>query len=171
MTKLKSSKLIKEQKQQLLKQLLTKVNLFLLFSHTQVKVNQFQSFKKELKKVGKDDKPIFLKVYKNTLLKKALQYSQFAKMTDTVSGCLFTVFSEQGSLSVFKTLYQLSKKHKLVFQSGFFENKLLDLTTFQKLALLPSKESLLLQLLGCLQLVFFSLLQTLKSIETVVVKN
>ena len=164
---LSSIQLQKQKKVIQIKNELSDVDFLFLITYSKLKVVDFQNLKKSLKKLQQQHLSIDLKVYKNTLFKRAIANTKWEQISNFLSGSLFAIIGKQSNLSVIKEINRFVNQHKLVtFKTGFFDNQLLDLVHFQELALLPSQEELLARLLGSLQFPLLHLLLSLKAILT-----
>jgi large subunit ribosomal protein L10 len=96
-------------------------------------------------------KGVSLSVWKNTLVRKALQGTPFEVVQEQMVGPLLYGFSED-PIAAAKVLADFSKTHeKLFIQVGVYAGKALQAGDVKKLADIPTKEVLLSQLLGLLQ--------------------
>ena len=94
------------------------------------------------------DQGVYLRVLKNTLVRRAAQGTQFEPLTDSMVGPLIYGISADPIASA-KVLQNFAKtQDKLVITAGLYNGKLLDLAGVKALATIPSRNELLSQLLG-----------------------
>lgn len=94
------------------------------------------------------DQGVYLRVLKNTLVRRAVQGTQFEPLTDSMVGPLIYGISADPIASA-KVLQNFAKtQDKLVITAGLYNGKLLDLAGVKALATIPSRDELLSQLLG-----------------------
>ncbi len=100
-----------------------------------------------LRKLAKE-KDVEIKVYKNRLVKKAIENTEFSSLSSTLVGANMFAFY----LSAAKVLYDFSKKHKQVeLISGIVEQKVADKSEIMDIATLPTYEEALTMLATSLQ--------------------
>jgi large subunit ribosomal protein L10 len=94
---------------------------------------------------------VYLRVVKNTLVRRAVEGSIFASLADQMKGPLIYSVSED-PVAAAKVLNDFAKTNdKLVLKAGSYAGKLLDKAGVQELAAIPSRDELLAQLLGIMQ--------------------
>ena len=94
---------------------------------------------------------VTISVLKNTLARRAVAGSAFEVAGDQMTGPLIYGFSED-AVAAAKVMAEFSKiNDKLVLRSGVYAGKSLDVDGVKQLASIPSKEVLLVQLLGLMQ--------------------
>lgn len=94
---------------------------------------------------------VYLRVVKNTLVRRAVEGSVFASLADQMKGPLIYGVSED-PVAAAKVLNDFAKTNdKLVLKAGSYAGKLLDKAGVQELAAIPSRDELLAQLLGIMQ--------------------
>ena len=95
------------------------------------------------------------KVYKNTLVRKALNELGITEFDNDLNGTTATVFcsDETSGAAVFakETKANPALAEKIVPKCAYVEKKYLDKDGVKALAAIPSKEILIARLLGCLQ--------------------
>jgi len=137
----------KEQKKKIiddLKEKITRQKAIVFIDFAGVKVEDMFNLRKNLKKVDSQ-----LKVAKKTLINLALKDSGLKADIDKLEGEVGMVFGYKDEISSAKTIYQFSKKNpSLKILGGFFENEFKSAEDFIVLAQLPSKEELLVRLVG-----------------------
>ncbi|MBR0568057.1 50S ribosomal protein L10 [Azoarcus sp. L1K30] len=94
---------------------------------------------------------VYLRVLKNTLVRRAIAETQFAGLSDQLVGPLIYGISED-PVAAAKVLNDFAKGNdKLVLKAGSYAGKTLDKAAVQALASIPSREELLAKLLGVMQ--------------------
>lgn len=112
-----------------------------------LKVAEIQAIKKVLKAQG-----IVLKVYKKTLIARALKSAGVTVDVDQFKGSLGVVFDEASEIGAPKFTVQAANKFDaLKILGGIFEHKFAAVADVKALAQIPTRDELLSQLLGVLQ--------------------
>jgi large subunit ribosomal protein L10 len=94
---------------------------------------------------------VYLRVLKNTLVRRAVADTSFAGLADQMVGPLIYAFSAD-AVAAAKVLQDFAKGNdKLVLKAGCYGGKVLDKAGVQALASIPSREELLAKLLGVMQ--------------------
>lgn len=94
---------------------------------------------------------VFLRVLKNTLVRRAIADTQFAGLSDQLVGPLIYGISED-PVAAAKVLNDFAKGNdKLVLKAGSYAGKTLDKDAVKALASIPSRDELLAKLLGVMQ--------------------
>lgn len=94
---------------------------------------------------------VYLRVLKNTLVRRAVQDTPFAALADQMVGPLIYSVSAD-PVAAAKILNDFAKTNdKLQLKAGCYAGKVLDKAGVQALATIPSREELLAKLLGVMQ--------------------
>ncbi|THF63915.1 50S ribosomal protein L10 [Pseudothauera nasutitermitis] len=94
---------------------------------------------------------VYLRVLKNTLVRRAIADTPFAGLSDQLVGPLIYGISED-PVAAAKVLNDFGKGNdKLVLKAGSYAGKVLDQDGIKALASIPSREELLAKLLGVMQ--------------------
>lgn len=94
---------------------------------------------------------VYLRVLKNTLVRRAIAETPFAGLSDQLVGPLIYGISED-PVAAAKVLNDFAKGNdKLVLKAGSYAGNTLDKAGVQALASIPSREELLAKLLGVMQ--------------------
>ena len=94
---------------------------------------------------------VYLRVLKNTLVRRAVADSAFAGLAEQMTGPLIYGISTD-PVAAAKVLNDFAKTNdKLVVKAGCYAGKVLDKAGVQALASIPSREELLAKLLGIMQ--------------------
>ena len=102
--------------------------------------------RKELREAG-----VEYTVIKNTLLKRAIAGTELEGMSKVLEGTTALAVSNDDVVAPAKVLYDFSKEHDyFTIKGGFVEGKVVSVAELEKLATMPSKETLLCMLLYAL---------------------
>src|SRR5574337_244998 len=94
---------------------------------------------------------VYLRVLKNTLVRRAVVDTPFAPLAEQMTGPLIYGLSED-PVAAAKVLNDFAKTNdKLVLKAGCYAGKVLDKEGVKVLASIPSREELLAKLLGVMQ--------------------
>jgi large subunit ribosomal protein L10 len=94
---------------------------------------------------------VYLRVLKNTLVRRAIAETPFSGLSDQLVGPLIYGISED-PVAAAKVLNDFAKTNdKLVLKAGSYAGNTLDKAALQSLASIPSREELLAKLLGIMQ--------------------
>ena len=110
-------------------------------------VEQDTALRVELRKAN-----VIYKVYKNTMIKRAVEGTEFEALTVDLEGPTAIAISKEDATAPGRTLANLAKKMKaLELKAGVIEGTYYDAKGMQVVATIPSREELLSKLLGSLQ--------------------
>lgn len=94
---------------------------------------------------------VYLRVLKNTLVRRAVADTPFAELSSHMVGPLIYSISAD-PVAAAKVLNDFAKTNdKLILKAGSYAGKVLDAAAVQALANIPSREELLAKLLGVMQ--------------------
>lgn len=94
---------------------------------------------------------VYLRVLKNTLVRRAVEGTSFAALADQMVGPLVYAASED-AVAAAKVLHQFAKKDdKIIIKAGSYNGELMDVSQVSDLASIPSREELLSKLLFVMQ--------------------
>jgi len=111
-----------------------------------IEVGDLTGLRKKARESG-----VYLRVLKNTLVRRAVADTPFADLAEQMSGPLIYSFSAD-PVAAAKVLHDFAKGNdKLVLKAGCYGGKVLDKAGVQALASIPSREELLAKLLGVMQ--------------------
>ena len=96
-------------------------------------------------------KGVVYKVYKNNLVRIALNNIGITGLDDKLTGTLAVAFSNNDEIAAAKTIVDEKFKGKMAFKFGLLGTDILDAAGVEQLSKMPSKEMLIAQLLGLLQ--------------------
>ena len=110
------------------------------------------------------DSGVYLKVLKNTLVRRAVQDTPFSGLADKMSGPL-TYGMGPDPVAVAKVLNDFAKgNEKFVIMAGGMHNSLMTARDVSALATMPSREELLAILMGTMQAPIAKFVQTLNEV-------
>lgn len=111
-----------------------------------IEVGDLTRLRKQARESG-----VYLRVLKNTLVRRAVADTPFAGLADHMVGPLIYSVSAD-PVAAAKVLNDFAKTNdKLVLKAGSYAGKVLDKAGVQALASIPSREELLAKLLGVMQ--------------------
>lgn len=123
-------------------------------------VEEDTKLRKELREAG-----VVYKVYKNTLLKRAFEGTDFAQVDESLEGPTAVAFSYEDATAAARVIKKISKDAKtLEFKCGVVGGKLYDAKGMELIATIPSRDELLSRLLGSMQSPIANLARVLKQI-------
>ena len=109
---------------------------------------------------------VYLRVLKNTLVRRAVEGTPFSGLANEMVGPLvFGISSDP--VSAAKVLSDFAKANdKFIIKAGAMPNQVMDVKAVQALASLPSREELLAKLLGTMQAPVAKFVRTLNEVPT-----
>ena len=114
---------------------------------------------------------VYLRVVKNTLVRRALVGTGFEGLSDKLVGPLIYGISKD-PVAAAKLLNDFAKANdKLVIKAGAMPNYVMDAAGVKALATMPSREELLSKLLGTMQAPIAQVVRTLNEIPTKFVRG
>ena len=107
---------------------------------------------------------LYLRVLKNTLVRRAVKGTPFERLTDQLAGPLMYGIARD-PVSGAKVLAEFAKENELfVIKGGAMPNAMMSSTDVKALATMPSREELLAKLAGTLQAPIAKLARTLNEV-------
>ena len=114
---------------------------------------------------------VYLRVLKNTLVRRAVDGTPFEKLHSAMVGPLIYGVSKD-PVSAAKVLFDFAKANdKLVIKAGAMANYVMDANGVKALASMPSREELLAKLLGTMQAPITQFVRTLNEVPTKFVRG
>jgi len=114
---------------------------------------------------------VYLRVLKNTLVRRAVAGSPFEALSSQMTGPLMYAVS-QDPVSAAKVFASFAKTNdKLVIAGGALPNNVLDVEGVKALATMPSREELLAKLMGTMQAPVTQFVRTLNEVPTKFVRG
>jgi large subunit ribosomal protein L10 len=109
---------------------------------------------------------VYLRVLKNTLVRRAVGGTAFSGLADEMVGPLVFGISAD-PVAVAKVLNDFAKANeKFVIKAGAMPNQVMNAKSIQALASMPSREELLAKLLGTMQAPIAKFVRTLNEVPT-----
>jgi large subunit ribosomal protein L10 len=93
---------------------------------------------------------VVYKVFKNNLMRRALNNIGVTDLDEKLVGTLAVAFSYKEEVTAAKIIRDEKFGNKMMFKFGLLGNTVLDAADIEKLSKMPSKETLIAQLLGLL---------------------
>lgn len=110
-------------------------------------VEQDTKLRKQLREAG-----VVYKVYKNTLMKRAFEGTDYAQLNDLLEGPTAIAFSKEDATAAARELNKFAKEAEaLEFKGAVVEGTFYDAEGVKALANIPSRDELISKLLGSLQ--------------------
>ena len=110
-------------------------------------VEQDTQLRKQLREAG-----VVYKVYKNTLVKRAIAGTEFEPMTEQLEGPTAIAIRKEDATAPARILANFAKTaDALELKCGVVEGTYYDINSIQTIATIPSREELLSKLLGSMQ--------------------
>ena len=110
-------------------------------------VAQDTELRKQLREAG-----IIYKVYKNTMIKRAIEGTEFEGLTDCLEGPSAIAISKEDATAPARILCKFAKDaQKLELKGGVVEGNVYDVAGLTELSKIPSREEFLSKLLGSMQ--------------------
>ncbi len=107
---------------------------------------------------------LYLRVLKNTLARRAVQGTPFAKLADQMTGPLMYGIA-QDPVAGAKVLAEFAKENELfVIKGGAMQNAVMSAKDIKTLATMPSREELLAKLMGTMQAPVAKLVRTMNEV-------
>lgn len=114
---------------------------------------------------------VYLRVLKNTLVRRAVAGTPFEVLTDKLAGPLIYGISTD-PVAAAKLLNDFAKgNEKLIIKAGAMPNYVMDVAGVKALATMPSREELLSKLLGTMQAPIATFVRTLNEVPTKFVRG
>ena len=137
-----------------------KASAAVLVDYRGLTVEEDTRLRKALREAG-----VVYKVYKNTYLKRAFEGSVFTELNQHLEGPTAIAFGIDDATAPARVIAEFAKKApKLEFKGGVVEGVYYDVKGLEKVALIPSRETLISKLLGSLQSPITNLARVLNQI-------
>lgn len=125
---------------------IAKAQTVVLAEYNGIKVADLTALRRKAREAG-----VFLRVVKNTLVRRAVADTPFAPLAEQMTGPLIYSVSAD-PVAAAKILNDFAKGNdKLVLKAGSYAGKVLDKAGVQALASIPGRDELLAKLLGVMQ--------------------
>ena len=114
---------------------------------------------------------VYLRVLKNTLVRRAVEGTPFSKLSDQMVGPLMYGISKD-PVAAAKLMAGFAKANdKLVLKGGAMPDSVMDVAGVQALATLPSRDELLSMLMGTMQAPVVKFVRTLNEVPSKFVRG
>ena len=131
-----------------------------------LKVEKITQLRKQARESG-----VYLRVLKNTLVRRAVKDTPYEKLADQMVGPLMYGISAD-PVAPAKLIASFAKANdQLVVKGGAMPNVVMDVAGVQALATMPSREELLAKLLGTMQAPVATFVRTLNEVPTKFVRG
>ena len=137
-----------------------KASAAVLVDYRGLTVEEDTRLRKALREAG-----VVYKVYKNTYLNRAFEGTVYADLAKHLEGPTAVAFGIDDATAPARVIAEFAKKApKLEFKGGVVEGVYYDVAGLEKVALIPSRETLISKLLGSLQSPVANMARVLKQI-------
>ena len=137
-----------------------KASAAVLVDYRGLTVEEDTRLRKALREAG-----VVYKVYKNTYLKRAFEGTVFTELNQHLEGPTAIAFGIEDATAPARVIAEFAKKApKLEFKGGVVEGVYYDVKGLEKVAQIPSRDTLISKLLGSLQSPVANLARVLKQI-------
>src|SRR5699024_7338015 len=114
---------------------------------------------------------VYLRVLRNTLVRRAIDGTPFQELSDQLTGPLMYAISED-PVAAAKVLSGFAKTNQaLVIKAGAMPNSMLTIDGVKALATMPSRDELLAKLLGTMQAPITQFVRTLNEVPSKFVRG
>lgn len=140
----------KQQKQQIIDEIKGKLETAqsaVVIDYMGINVAEADAMRKKLREAGVD-----YTVYKNTLMKRAIDGTDFAPLADALEGPSAIAISSEDATAPARVLNEIIKDFKkMEFKAGVVEGTFYDKAGIEKIADIPSREVLIAKFMGSIQ--------------------
>ena len=140
----------KQQKQQIIDEIKGKLETAqsaVVIDYMGINVAEADAMRKKLREAGVD-----YTVYKNTLMKRAIDGTEFAPLADVLEGPSAIAISSEDATAPARVLNEIIKDFKkMEFKAGVVEGTFYDKAGIEKIADIPSREVLIAKFMGSIQ--------------------
>ena len=154
----------KQQKQVIIDEIKAKLETAqsaVVIDYMGITVEQADAMRKKLREANVD-----YTVYKNTLMKRAIEGTAFAPLADVLEGPSAIAISKDDATAPARILCKFAKDAKaLELKAGVVEGQIYDKEMITKIASIPSKEVLIAKLLGSIKAPLSNLAYLLNAIK------
>ena len=153
----------KQQKQQIIDEIKGKLETAqsaVVIDYMGINVAEADAMRKKLREAGVD-----YTVYKNTLMKRAIDGTEFAPLADVLEGPSAIAISSEDATAPARVLNEIIKDFKkMEFKAGVVEGTFYDKAGIEKIADIPSREVLIAKFMGSIQSPIANLARVLNQI-------
>jgi len=145
----------------------TDAHSLVVSEYSGITVEDFTEMRAEARKTG-----VFLKVAKNTLVKRAVQGTEFECVADSLVGPMIYAFSQEDPGCAARLIKDYAKKNdKLITKLVSIGGKMFDASELGRLASLPTKDQAISQLMSVMKAPVEKLVRTLDAPNTKLVRT
>ena len=143
-----------------IKEKLEKSNSAVVIDYLGTTVEEANNMRKKLREADVD-----YKVYKNTMIIRAIEGTDFDQLKDALAGPSAIAFSYDDSTAPARVLNGVMKEYKkMEFKAGYIDGTFYDADGLKEIASVPSREELLAKFLGSIQSPVSKFVRTLQAI-------
>jgi large subunit ribosomal protein L10 len=125
-----------------------------------ISVSQADAMRKKLREADVD-----YTVYKNTLVKRAIEGTEFASMAEVLEGPSAFAFSYEDATTPARVINESIKEYKkMAFKGGFVEGVYYDAAGMAAVASIPGREVLIAKFMGSIQSPVSKLVRTFQAV-------
>ena len=125
-----------------------------------ITVERADAMRKKLREANVD-----YTVYKNTLMKRAIEGTAFAPLADVLEGPSAIAISSEDATAPARTLNEIIKDYKkMEFKAGIVEGEFYDKAGIEQIAEIPSRDVLIAKFMGSIQSPVSKFVRTLQAI-------
>ncbi|MGE0803167.1 MAG: 50S ribosomal protein L10 [Lautropia sp.] len=130
-------------------------------------VDRITGLRKQARESG-----VYLRVLKNTLVRRAVQGTPYEKLADQMVGpLLYGMSTDPVAAAKLLATFAKGSNEQLVVKGGSMPNAVMDAQGVQALATMPSREELLAKLLGTMQAPIGNFVRTLNEVPAKFVRT
>ncbi len=145
----------------------TDAHSLVVSEYSGITVEDFTEMRAEARKTG-----VYLKVAKNTLVKRAVQDTEFECVADSLVGPMIYAFSQEDPGCAARLIKDYAKKNdKLITKLVSIGGKMFDASELSRLASLPTKDQAISQLMSVMKAPVEKLVRTLDAPNTKLVRT
>ncbi|MGN0732941.1 MAG: 50S ribosomal protein L10 [Emergencia sp.] len=153
----------KKQKQVIIDEIKAKLETaqsVVVIDYMGITVEQADAMRKKLREANVD-----YTVYKNTLMKRAIEGTAFAPLADVLEGPSAIAISSEDATAPARTLNEIIKEYKkMEFKAGIVEGEFYDKAGIEQIAEIPSRDVLIAKFMGSIQSPVSKFVRTLQAI-------
>lgn len=153
----------KQQKQVIIDEIKAKLETAqsaVVIDYMGITVEQADAMRKKLREANVD-----YTVYKNTLMKRAIEGTAFAPLADVLEGPSAIAISSEDATAPARILNEIIKDYKkMEFKAGIVEGEFYDKAGIEQIAEIPSRDVLIAKFMGSIQSPVSKFVRTLQAI-------
>lgn len=143
-----------------IKQKLEKAQSAVVIDYIGIDVAQADEMRRKLREANVD-----YTVYKNTLIKRAIEGTKFEGLKDVLAGPSAVAISYDDAVAPARVISGIIKEYKkMEFKAGVIEGTLYDADGIKSIAALPSRDELIAKFMGSIQSPVAKLVRTLQAV-------